>query len=295
MDWLKRMNRAIDYIEENLSKTIDKEKLAYIAGCSEFHFQKIFSYVANISLGEYIRRRRLTKAAFDVQATPIKILDLAYKYGYESPESFTRAFHRLHGTTPTSARNEGVKLKAYPRITINISVKGDVAMDYRIQTKEGFSIYGIEKIFSCLEEDNDQSVSEFWQSTIDNGELDKLVKSTNSRREKALLPVNGISQYRETQNKTFPYMLFGYVNNDAITGIYETADVPTSTWAIFRSREYSPDETTIVINNLNKRIYTEWLPTANYEHVEGYEHELYYLNQETNIGYCEILIRVQAI
>jgi len=295
MDWLKRMNRALDYIEDQLCDEIDKEQLAYIAGCSEFHFQRVFSYVADVSLGEYIRRRKLTRAAFDVQSTSIKIVDLALKYGYESPESFTRAFQKQHGTTPTSARKEGVSLKAYPRITINISIKGDVAMDYRIESKEGFSVYGIEGIFSYEKGAQEITVPDFWQTAIKNGALDRLIKTTHRENESMLLPVNSICRYRNTEGKTFPYMLFAYTNKDSDVDGYSVVEVPATTWAIFRSKEHSQDETTEVIQNLNKRVYTEWLPTANYEHLEGYELELHYMNLETNIGYCETWIRVRHI
>jgi len=129
MDWLSRMNAAISYIEENLDGVIDHDRLAKIACCSAHNFYRMFSFITDTSLSEYIRRRRLTLAALDLQNSQIKVIDLALKYGYDSPISFARAFQALHGVTPTEARADGVMLKAYPKITFQISIKGEKEMD----------------------------------------------------------------------------------------------------------------------------------------------------------------------
>lgn len=123
MEWLNRLNQSITYIENNLTGEIDYGQVAKIACCSSFHYQRIFSYMANTSLAEYIRRRRMTLAAFELQNSDIKIIDLAFKYGYDSPTSFTRAFQNIHGVSPSGARNKGVKLKAHPRMTFLILIK----------------------------------------------------------------------------------------------------------------------------------------------------------------------------
>ena len=292
MDWLKRMNRALDYIEENISGDIDKQQIAKLACCSEFHFHRLFSFISGITLGEYIRRRRLTKAAFEVQNSPIKIIDLALKYGYESPESFTRAFQKLHGAPPTSAREEGVSLKAYPRITFHISIKGDEAMDYRIESKEGFNVYGIEEIFTTEDDQNFKDIPVFWQNALNDGSVDKLAMSTNTKSKDGLCPVNAICDYRKMEGSSFPYMLFAFQTEKSDTEGYTIAEVPASTWAIFKSKEHTQEETSAVIQDLIKRVYTEWLPTANYEKVDGYEVELYFQNPETGKSYCETWIRV---
>src|SRR5512139_1992193 len=104
MEWLERLNQSINYIEENLSSTISYEHATQIACCSTFHFQRMFSYIAGIPLSEYIRRRRMTAAAFDLQTTNLKIIDLALQYGYDSPTSFNRAFQGVHGVPPSVAR-----------------------------------------------------------------------------------------------------------------------------------------------------------------------------------------------
>lgn len=123
MDWLERMNDAISYIENNLTTEIKYEELSRIVCCSIYHFQKMFSFLTGVPLSEYIRRRRLTQAAYELSNSNIKVIDLALKYGYESPDSFTRAFQNMHGVTPTKARKMGIVLKAYPRMSFHISIK----------------------------------------------------------------------------------------------------------------------------------------------------------------------------
>jgi AraC family transcriptional regulator len=143
MDWLDRMNGAMDYIEAHLMEDISYDQVAKRACCSTYHFQRMFSFIADVPLSEYIRRRRLTLAAFELQMSTVKVIDIAFKYGYESPEAFSRAFKYLHGVMPTSARDKGVALKAYPRMSFHISIKGDVEMNYRIEEKQAFEMFGI--------------------------------------------------------------------------------------------------------------------------------------------------------
>ena len=136
MDWLDRMNRAMDYMETHLADEISYEEIARKACCSSYHFQRMFPFITGVPLSEYIRRRRLTLAAFDLQTAGCKVIDVALKYGYESPESFTRAFKSLHGISPAAARRVGASLKAYPRMAFQLSIKGDIEMKYRIETRE---------------------------------------------------------------------------------------------------------------------------------------------------------------
>jgi len=124
-DWIRKMNNAIAYIENHLDNEIDYNEAAKIACCSVYHFQRFFSFIAEIPLSEYIRRRRLTLAAFELQNGDVKVIDVALKYGYESPEAFARAFKSIHGVAPTMAKDSGSQLKAYPCMTFHISIKDD--------------------------------------------------------------------------------------------------------------------------------------------------------------------------
>lgn len=126
MDALSSMNNALGYIEENLTGDIDYSEISRIAHCSEYHFKRMFSFLSGISLSEYIRRRRLTLAALDLRDSNIRVIDVAVKYGYRSADSFSRAFYSMYGILPSEARSENIQLKAYPRMTFQLSIKGDV-------------------------------------------------------------------------------------------------------------------------------------------------------------------------
>ena len=138
MDWLENMNSAMDYIESHLADEISYDAIARLACCSTYHLKRMFPFITGVTLSEYIRRRRLTLAAFELQTGDSKVIDIAMKYGYDSPEAFARAFKSLHGILPGSVRDAGVPLKAYPRITFQIYIKGDTEMNYRIEEREAF-------------------------------------------------------------------------------------------------------------------------------------------------------------
>lgn len=114
MEWIERMNEAVRYIEEHLTEEMNYEELGKIACCSAYHFQRMFGYMANVPLSEYIRRRKMSLAAVDLQSSKEKIIDVALKYGYSSPTAFNRAFQAVHGIAPSMVRNEGNSVKSFP-------------------------------------------------------------------------------------------------------------------------------------------------------------------------------------
>ena len=142
MDWIERLNKVVEYIEKNLTDDIKIETLAKVAYCSVYEFSRVFSFAANITVAEYIRRRRLSQAVFDIQNGKESIVDIALKYGYESQATFTRAFKELHNQTPAAVRNNGILLKTYPKITFKLIIRGVTEMDFRIEQKESFKIVG---------------------------------------------------------------------------------------------------------------------------------------------------------
>lgn len=161
MEWLKRLGAAIDYIEENLDKEISYDEAAHIACCSTYYFQRIFSYVSGVSLSEYIRRRKMTQAAFELQRTDNKVIDVAHKYGYSSPTSFNRAFQSVHGIAPIAAKSMGCTLCAYPSIQFSIIVLGGSAMAYHIEEKKSIRIIGIRiSLMATLAQEESRKTSE---------------------------------------------------------------------------------------------------------------------------------------
>lgn len=148
MDWITGIQQAIDYIEDNLTETIDYEEVAKRCYSSSYHFQRVFSILCGFTLGEYIRNRRLTLAGRELATTNAKVIDVAMKYGYESPDSFAKAFQKFHGILPSQARNNGSNLKSFSRLVLKFSLEGGTTMNYRIATKPALTLLGYKKRFS---------------------------------------------------------------------------------------------------------------------------------------------------
>ncbi len=290
MDWLTKMNAAIDYIEEHLTDDINFQDICQRACCSSYNFQRMFSFITDIPLAEYIRRRKLTAAAMELQSSNQKIIDLALKYGYDSATSFTRAFSALHGITPTQARRDGVPLKAYPKISFQISIKGEKEMTYRMEKKDAFDVFGIETIASLTGEQGYLSPSELWQTCHRNGEYERLFQNSGqlpSHVPTNLCKIHAVENYRKTEENTFPYMLCAFVSGTSRTEGYLTVHIPAQTYVIFTSERFRwDDEFFKILSTMQKRFYSEWLPTANYERADGANFEIYGGNEE--YGFIEL-------
>ncbi len=282
MDWLERMNKAMDYIEANLADDISYDKIAQLACCSKYHFQRMFPFITGVSLSEYIRRRRLTLAAFELQTTHTKVIDVAAKYGYESPEAFTRAFKELHGIAPNSARDIGVALKAYPRMTFQISIKGDTEMNYRIEQREAFEVFGVYTEISTNQRTAFKQVPEFFKKCDEEDVPDEINELLGRFHDNHTIS----ALYDHTEN-SFKYMLCNFLPKDMeIPSKFTKLTVPAATWAVFDS----PD---CKLQDLWKRIGAEWFPTAEYEQIEGPQFEMYYgLARHKNV-FGEIWIPVK--
>ena len=264
MEWLQRLNESIRYIEDNLAGEIDYVQAAKTACCSTFHYQRMFSYIAGIPLSEYVRRRRMTAAAFDLQSGGIKVIDAALKYGYESPTAFNRAFQGVHGVTPSMAREEGVLLKAFPRISFSISIKGEAEMNYRIEKRDAFKIVGVKEHFDMSLEESFRNVPLFWQKTVQSGAVPQIL-SAMDREPYGLLGVSTCMNGRD-----FDYYIAVASSRPAKEGMAEY-EVPACTWAIFDCVGPMP----LALQDLQKRIVTEWLPSSGYEYADAPDIEVY--------------------
>ena len=161
MEWIVGIQNAIDYIENNITEKLDYELIAKESFSSSFHFQRVFSILCGYTLGEYIRNRRLTLAGTELAHGKEKVIDIAYKYGYDTPESFTKAFQKFHGITPSQARSNGAMLKSFSRLSIKVSLEGGNIMDYRIEEKEELVLYGYKQRFSGTPMDRKQQDHNF--------------------------------------------------------------------------------------------------------------------------------------
>lgn len=283
MDLLDRMNMAIEYVEKNITDDIELSKLAQITQCSTYNFQRMFSFVADISIIEYIRRRRLTLAALELQNNDIKVVDIALKYGYESPVSFARAFQMMHGVPPRDAKKSNISLKAFPKMTFQIIIKGVSEMNYRIVKTEAFKVFGLEGIVSTAgDADCFAHVGAMWQENHKNGKYEQLVIDAGETNPscyenmfiKNMCRVHGLMNYKKIDDTTFGYMQCSFVTPDSKTTGYEIFEVPTTTWVVFPVDLNNWDVGEAIVK-VNKMFYSEWLPTSEYEKADSPEFEMY--------------------
>ena len=174
MEWIDRFNEAINYLDAHLTDEIDPARLGEIAGCSSYHFQRMFTYLAGMPMSEYLRRRKMSLAAVDLQGGGAKIIDVALKYGYNSPTAFNRAFQSVHGIAPSAVRDEGISIKSFPPLKLVVTVKGSEELNYRIETKEAFRIAGVSVPLEQDIEDNFMTAPAKWGEVSSNGTLERL-------------------------------------------------------------------------------------------------------------------------
>lgn len=264
MDSLERMNQALAYIEENLADEIDFKQVERLAWCSEYHFRRMFSFLAGVTLSEYIRRRRLTLAALELVQDRALVIDAALKYGYNSPDAFTRAFQSLHGITPTEARNSGQPLKAYPRMSFQLTISGGSEMNYRIEEKAGFSIVGFMKRVPLIYEGVNPEIAAMWQS-LDEATITMLKALSNVEPGGLISASINFSEGRLDGGELDHYI--GVATTREHPEHLTRLEVPASTWAVFESVGPFPE----TLQNIWGRIYSEWFPSMGYEQAEGPE------------------------
>ncbi|MBE6841255.1 MAG: AraC family transcriptional regulator [Ruminococcus sp.] len=259
MNWTEIISDAIIYIESNITKELSTEKIAEYINVSPFYFQKGFSMLCDLSPAEYIRNRRLSIAGTEILAGNDKIIDIAMRYGYDSPDSFTKAFTRFHGLTPIQARKEGSTLKSFAPLKIKISLEGGYIMDYKIIRKEAFTVIANAKTFSY--ENAKENVPQFWQEHYKNG------------GGQTVMGMFGINIDESMGNDTFEYLIADICdpNRDVPDG-FTLRTIPAFTWAVFPCKGPMPQS----MQDANTLIYTEWLPALKeYEFAAGYCVEFY--------------------
>lgn len=264
MDSLERINLALAYIEESLDGEIDFKQVERLALCSDYHFRRMFSFLAGINLSEYIRRRRLTLAAFDLLHSDARVIDIAVKYGYSSPDAFTRAFVALHGVTPTEARDARRPLKAFPRMTFQITIKGASEMNYRIVEKEGFRIVGLMRRVPLIYEGVNPHIAAM--SAELNTELIGTLKALSNVEPRGLISASTNFSEGRLDGGELDHYIGVATTKDEQAGPARL-DVRPSTWAVFESVGPFPQ----TLQNIWGRIYSEWFPLSGYESIPGPE------------------------
>jgi AraC family transcriptional regulator len=276
--WTEGIQNAIEYIEENLTEELSIREIAEKACVSAFHFQRIFNTLCGFTMGEYIRNRRLSLAAQELARSDAKVIDVAMKYGYYSPDSFTRAFARFHGISPSAAKLRGARLKSFARVKLKLVLEGGTMLEYKIVEKEQFTVMGKARNF-----DPDTATTEipkFWDEHNRNGD--------------SSIVVGMYGVCIDTDGKEFEYMIAdNYLPWNEIPEGYKTRVIPAGTWAVFPCRGALPKS----LQDVNRRIWSEWLPSCKDYRIAGnYNIEMYAPPTENpDDYYCEIWIPVEKV
>lgn len=287
MNYIQGLQNAIDYIEEHLTDDLDIETIAAQSGLSAFYFQRIFNILCDYSLGEYIRNRRLTLAGNELSTAEEKVIDIALKYGYDTPESFSRAFSKFHGITPSQAKKSSSPLKSFSRLSVEIHLKGGNIMDYKIVEKDAFKVLEKVSMQSIDDEQNKNTIPDFWTRSHRDGTVYKLLEAAADRTN-----IFGIC-YGNTPNnkKTFEYSIAALCSDDtkAPDG-FRFKEIPARTWAVFECIGPMPD----AIQETWHKICSEFFPTANYEPTYEMDIEAYPAGVMTSPDYrTEIWVTVK--
>ncbi len=260
MDWSARINSAIEYIEKNLDGEVNINEVAKKACFSPFHFQRMFFAIVGITPTEYIRRRRLTVAATELATGTTKVTDIALKYGYESPNAFTRAFRNMHGINPREARTSGANLSAYQRVSVHVEIKGGSNMDYKIIERPAFDVLGRSKRFTY--DEFLKNGSKLWKEYVSTEEYLTLWKENQGR----CGPVSGtplMSIYlpENGSRDSFVDILGVEKMTERDSKQFETFQIPAATYAEFNCTYQTSMK-------VNKYIYGEWFSSTGYERDE---------------------------
>lgn len=265
MSWTDFLQKAIDFMERHLLEDLTIERIAKEAHASPFHFQRTFSILTDMSVGDYLRKRRLTLAAEELCRTDAKVIDLAMKYGYDTPESFAKAFRRQHGVTPSEARNNQGRLQAYNRLVIQVILKGAEPMKYRIVEKEAFQAVGVRREFSLENEENLKGIPLMWQEVHRDGTNDRIAQLNNGKIEGIL----GICVSLDDR-QAIDYWVAAAYEGDVPEGL-EQLTIPSSKWGVFEVRGPMPD----AMQKAWKQIFSEWFPSSGYKPAGTPELEVY--------------------
>jgi AraC family transcriptional regulator len=274
MDSLSNMNKALAYIEEHLTGAIDYVEISRIAYCSEYHFKRMFSFLAGISLSEYIRRRKLTLAAIELKNSDLRIIDIAIKYGYNSADSFSRAFQSMHGILPSVARSESAQIKSFPQMTFRLSIQGGCEMNYRIVEKQAFKMVGFKKRVPLVFSGVNPEIAKMYESFTP--EIINTLKDLSNVEPTGIISAStNFSEGRMEEKGELDHYI-GVATSSGDTAEYEVLNVDAGTWAVFESVGPFPE----TLQNIWGRIYSEWFPSSGYESIEGPE-ILWHENKDT--------------
>lgn len=275
MDWITGIQNAINFIEEHITEELSMEEIAAQSFSSPFHFQRVFSILCGYTLGEYIRNRRLSLAGAELANTHAKVIDVAYKYGYETPESFAKAFLKFHGITPSQARREGAVLKSFSRVAVKISLEGGNVMDYRLEQKKELVLYGYKRRFTGDPKNRNLQDHNFVCETRLKQAVLQYVAHDVDAQYNVFSDFSGdgydcyiASYFSEGQNLTDVADMMG----EEVANWFEKIVIPAGTYLICETEKCEFPAN--MADELYRQAVTQWLPSCGYELAEGPEVEI---------------------
>lgn len=277
MNWVKRINDAIDLIERKVTESINMEEISRVAYSFPYHFQRMFYMLTGMTVAEYSRKRKLTLAAHELASSSAKVIDVAIKYGYDSPESFSKAFQKIHGIAPSKVKHSGIRLKAFPRISLQFSLKGNQEVEYQIEEKEAFTVVGKTAQLTCQSD----SRLQFWRECRQDATLAKL--------DQYIMNESFLGVTMNFAQESFQYTIGKRGSIDLVDEGLSMISIPAATWAIFTANGPLPN----AIQSVFVQIYQEWFPATGYEHSGAPEIEVYLPGNSATEDYrCEVWIPV---
>ena len=259
MDWTRAIRDAVDFMEQHMTEEITMADVAAHVNVSPFYFHKGFTILCGYSMTEYMRNRRLALAGEELLTSDVTVMELAMRYGYDSPDSFTKAFTRFHGHAPSTVRRDRTMLKAFAPLRVSISLKGGYAMDYRITKKEAFTVLAASKEFGY--ENAKRDIPAYWQEHYASG------------KGKYVCGMFGINIDPEMGNERFEYLIADVYNPsvDVPEGLV-VRTIPAFTWAVFPCKGVLSQ----TMQDVNTKVFSEGLPALQeYEFAAGYCVEMY--------------------
>ena len=284
---LKELNHVIDYIEKHLTDNLSLEKISEYAGVSDYHFRKIFFYLSGLTLSEYIKNRRLSEANADLLRGE-RVTDIAFKYGYQSLDGFTRAFKKWSGFLPSDAAKTGMR-KSFPKLSFVITVRGGISMEFRIENKPAFNLAGVSKRVPM-------------QFEGVNNEIVKLAQSITQEQRDEMHALQNMEPY-EIVNASFDsdtdflreegeltHLIGVLTTEDQVSERLVKVPVEAYTWAIFPNEGPFPS----TLQDTMARTYSEWLPSSNYEIINAPSFSFTKMNEyKKDYAYSEVWIPVR--
>lgn len=284
-----RMNQALQYIEENLALEIDENTIEKIVGTSIYHFRRMFSFLAGMTLTAYIRNRKLSNAMFDLLREDVNVTDAAFKYGYNSVDGFSRAFREWAGFNPSEVKNQQKQcLKTFPKLTFQLTIQGGVEMNYRIVEKEAFKVIGVSKKVPIQFEGVNPEIEKL-ASSITDQQKEKMHQHANIEPKQVINASYNFDERRMQEVGYLDHMIGVLTDEEEPFEGLDVLEVPDHTWAIFSSQGAFPK----TMQQTWAKIAAEWLPSSDYELVEA--PEISFVEDYSNLDnvYSEIWIAIK--